>query len=640
MARLTEKEVKALGFDTTNHIGGFPIDVRMLFVGRYKCNGRLSAAVIDRNNFEDPNAANELKKYLMDKTLIICKKYMERFSEGDQEKVDYLRDCVQNRQMYFLSEADIDNQFKRSKFNPKNQTKDNSEVSNVGIKVVPKVSEKRERVSGFINNHNPNVKEMPKPVLEWSDALSKEIKNKLNYDYAGKHEKMEYPSLEAFYCRKLYELYNKAKLDYGLIKNYVDEVNDSNADEKCANVRKLSNRMYTIMSRAFKENGEPGLSIELDRVTLLLDTAKKTVTKKWRELIEERKNKEVKQEKFATRAEYVGKHMKSRDRLALEGLNALSEEPEEQKEPIEPVLRKAESLRKEELAEEVEKPEEEIDVVDVISKFDLLKQDDVDKTSTFAKKVVLNSKASYSEVAENAEMLYRQAVGEKPLAKENKEQLAKKFDIAYKYKTQFEKLNEIKKEYEKAVESKDNKAIAIAKSKFNYNWERFNKFANAKNSDGISNRHTALLLTGRLQAVYLADRMLEGKKVDGKKYKTHEIFNVVNKRDKEVAQEYMNYTVNYEKDKHKPLKRLGWTISALFGSKDRLYQFQEDVRQDTLLGKLGALEYKGKEDYICSPQLDIHKALFISNKIFRGFSISKEEILDIAKKRERNEIER
>ncbi len=628
MARLTEKEVKALGFDTTNHIGGFPIDVRMLFVGRYNCNGRLSAAVIDRNNFKDPDAAKELKKYLLDKTLIICKKYIERFGKGDQEKVDYLRDCVQNRQMYFLSEADIDNQFKRSKFNPKNQTKDNSEVSNVGIKVVPKVSEKKERVSSFINNHNPNVKDIPESVLEWQDAEKSEIQLRLNYDYIGKHEKMSYPSLEAFYCKKLFNLYNKGHLDPDLIEDYVEELNTSEGEQKLLCLRKLTKRMYTIMDKSFRDGKAPGLSIELDRETLLFDTAKKVVTRKWREIIEERKNKEAKQEKYATKAEYVGKHMKSRDRLVLEGLNVLSEEPEE------PVLRKAESLIKEESAER------EINIEDFISKFKSLKQEDEERVSSFAQKIILNPKASGASVARNADILYRQAVGENPLAKENKNKVANRFNISYEYKTAFDKLNEIKKEYDRAVESKDGRAIAIAKSNFELKWKEFDEYANTKGNDGVSNRDIAINQIGRLQAVYLADRMLEGKKVDGKKYKSHEVFNIIDKKDKDVAKDYMKYTVNYEKNKHRPLKRLVWTLSALFGSNNSLYDFQEDVRQDSLLGKLGVLEYKGKNDHICSPQLDVHKAKYINNKIFRGFDITKEEILNIVKKRERNEIER
>ena len=153
MAKITEKEAKKLGFETTNHIGGFPMDVRMLFVWRYTCKERLDAAIIDGMEFKDPGAAEELKKYLMDITLKMCKKYMERFVDGDQGKFYYLKDCVKNKQMYFLSEADIEKQFEE--FNPEYQYQDDVEENNVVLKVVPKVVEKKDHVSSFINNHNP-----------------------------------------------------------------------------------------------------------------------------------------------------------------------------------------------------------------------------------------------------------------------------------------------------------------------------------------------------------------------------------------------------------------------------------------------------------------------------------------------------
>ena len=630
MAKITEKEAKRLGFDTTNHIGGFPIEVRMLFVARYRNNSKINADVIDNIDFENPGAADELKKYLLDRTLMVCKKYIERFkSEDDQEKVDYLRDCVQNKGMYFLSEADIDAELGKIKMNQKDpnkvkvKVKDLRQVNEVGL------HEKRIRVSEFINNHNPNIENIPEALLEWKDALIKELNYKINNEYMGKHAILSYPELEVFYCMKLHDLYKQGELDDNLIMGYIDEVKNSTDELRCSNIRKLSNRMYTIMDRSFKERGENGLSIELDKISLLFEDSKKTINYKWRALIDERRNEINKQNSDVAKADYVGKHMKPRDKGVLEGANALGMNDDE---PEAPVLRKAKSLRKEEIGVEEETG---IDVDEIINKLDFYLENDKETTSMFAEKI-LNPKTSVKKVAFLADDMYRQTIGDKPREKNNKKRLAKKFEITYLYNTKIDKLNELRNEYLKAVDKGDNRAIGRAEKKLEKEWLEFKNYANAKNKDGISNRHTALVFAGKLQAVNIADTMLEGKKIDGKKHKRHEIFNVIDKSDNSIAQEYMRYTVNYEKDEDKPLKRIGWAIKLFFNNLD---EFSNKVRNFSLLGEIGALDY-AKYKRVGAPTLDVRKARYISSEIFNGYDITKDEIDNIVKKRDRNEIER
>ncbi len=317
----------------------------------------------------------------------------------------------------------------------------------------------------------------------------------------------------------------------------------------------------------------------------------------------------------------------------------------------------------------VETQEEEPELPTVYMEYARIVDEDLDKRRSYQEDIVDPNKTK-EEVTEKSSVLYNSLLGEKPI---DKKAFADKFDIAYKYTKLTTKMNELYSQLEEAKSSKDMIRYNALSKKFSDEYSKFSKFSNKKNENGVSYRDIAVEVSGKLQAIKLADELTD---------RSHKIFNMRDmgknfseKEQKKAYKEYQEYTEDYKRvasmkdemqvltqerrelvgrgrtvdarSKESRIRELNRSIKKLqrkmfiqavspFVGKTMVSDFEAQISEIPFLGRIGILDRDVKSlrtSRLIAPKIDLDKVDFIQS-MFEDHGWDKESISKLKEQRE------